>query len=136
MPRILAVDFGTKRTGLAVTDPLMIIATGLATVPSHTLMDFLKEYFSKEEVSQVVFGMPRNLDGSKTDATAHVEAAVNRFKRQFPEKPVFLHDERFTSKMAKATMLQAGLKKSDRQDKSTVDKISATIILQSYLQSR
>lgn len=136
MPRILAVDFGTKRTGLAVTDPLVIIATALTTVPSHTLMDFLREYFSKEDVSEVVFGYPKNLDGSPTDATGHVNAVVNRFRKQFPDKKVILHDERFTSKMAHATMLQVGLKKSDRREKATVDRISATIILQSYLLSR
>lgn len=136
MPRILAIDFGTKRTGLAVTDPLQIIATSLTTVPSHTLMDFLKEYFTREEVSEVVYGYPTNLDGSKTDATLHVEGSINRFKKQFPEKKVLLHDERFTSKMAHAAMIQGGMKKSDRREKANIDKVSATIILQSYLQSK
>lgn len=130
------MDYGAKRTGLAVTDPLAIIASPLTTVPSHELMDFLKDYFAKEEVSEVVFGMPRNTDGSPTNATPLVEAAVNRFKKLFPGKKLFLHDERFTSRMALDSMIASGSKKKDRRDKSNIDKISATIILQSYLQSR
>lgn len=136
MARILAIDYGGKRTGLAVTDPLCIIATGLETVPSHALMDFLKAYFQKEEVSEVVIGMPKNSDGSPTDATPLVEAAVKKFRKLFPDKKLFLHDERFTSKMALDTMIAAGTKKKDRRNKETIDKISATIILQSYLQSK
>lgn len=135
MARILAIDYGAKRTGLAVTDPLGIIATALDTVPSHTLMDFLKKYFEKEDVSEVVIGMPKQLNGSPTNATPLVEAAVNRFKKLFPDKKLFLHDERFTSKMALDAMIAGGSKKKDRQKKENIDKVSATIILQSYLQS-
>lgn len=135
MARTLAIDYGAKRTGLAVTDPMGIIATALDTVPSHTLMDFLKAYFEKEEVSEVVIGMPKKLDGSPTNATPLVEAAVNRFRKLFPEKKLILHDERFTSKMALDSMIAGGTKKKDRRNKENIDKVSATIILQSYLQS-
>ncbi len=136
MPRILALDYGAKRTGIAVTDPLGIIATPLETVRSHDLMDFLKAYFEREEVSEVVMGMPKNTDGQPTNATPLVEAAVNRFKKLFPDKKLFLHDERFTSKMALDAMIAGGTKKSDRQKKENIDRISATIILQSYLEAR
>ena len=136
MPRVLAVDYGAKRSGIAVTDPLMIIASALTTVPSHTLMDFLKDYFAKEEVSEVVFGMPKNTDGKDTNATPIVRAAVNRFKKLFPDKKLILHDERFTSKMALDSMIAAGSKKKDRKEKGNIDKVSATIILQSYLEAR
>lgn len=132
----MALDYGAKRTGIAVTDPLGIIASPLDTVPSHTLFDFLKDYFIKEQVSEVVIGMPKNTDGSPTDATPLVQAAVNRFRKLFPEKPLFLHDERFTSKMALDAMIAGGTKKKDRQNKGNIDKISAAIILQSYLQTR
>lgn len=135
MARILAIDYGAKRTGLAVTDPSRIIATALDTVPSHTLMDFLKNYFQKEAVSEVVFGMPKQLDGSPTNATALVEAAVNRFKKLFPDKKLFLHDERFTSKMALESMIAGGSRKKDRRKKENIDKVSATIILQSYMEA-
>ena len=136
MPRILALDYGAKRTGIAVTDPLGIIATPLETVRSHDLMDFLKAYFAKEDVSEVVMGMPMNTDGQPTNATPLVEAAVSRFRKLFPDKKLFLHDERFTSKMALDAMIAGGTKKKDRQKKENIDRISATIILQSYLASR
>ena len=136
MARILAIDYGAKRTGIAVTDPLCIIATALDTIPSHTLMDFLKSYFEKEEVSEVVIGMPRNSNGTPTDATPLVEATVNRFRKLFPEKKLFLHDERFTSKMALDAMIAGGSKKKDRRNKGNIDTISATIILQSYLEAK
>lgn len=137
MARILALDYGAKRTGIAVTDPLAIIATPLETVPSHTLMDFLKNYFEKEDVSEVVIGMPMNTDGSPTNATQIVQAAVNRFRKLFPNKKLFLHDERFTSKMALDVMIAGGSKKKDRlKSKGNIDKISAAIILQSYLEAR
>lgn len=135
MARIMAIDYGAKRTGLAVTDPLGIIATALDTVPSHTLFDFLKAYFLKEEVNEVVLGYPKNSDGSPTNATPLVEAAEKRFKKLFPDKKLFLHDERFTSKMALEAMIAAGSKKKDRRKKENIDKVSATIILQSYLES-
>jgi putative holliday junction resolvase len=136
MGRILAIDYGAKRTGIAVTDPLVIIATALTTVQSYKLMDFLKDYFSKEEVSEVVIGMPKNTDGTATDATPLVQAAVNRFRKLFPEMKLILHDERFTSKMALDAMIASGVKKKDRRIKGNIDKVSATIILQSYMESR
>ncbi|GAB4230334.1 MAG: Holliday junction resolvase RuvX [Ekhidna sp.] len=135
MPRILAIDYGAKRTGLAVTDPIGIIASPLDVLPSHKLEAFLTDYFKKEEVAKVVIGMPKNTDGSDTNATPLVQAFINRFKKVFPSKELILHDERFTSRMAFDAMIAGGLKKKDRQNKGTVDKVSATIILQSYLES-
>lgn len=135
MARILAIDYGAKRTGLAVTDPLGIIASPLTFVSSHELESFLRAYFEQESVSKVILGMPKNLDGSDTHATALVRAFVNRFKKVFTDKELILHDERFTSKMAQDAMLTGGMKKKGRQKKGNVDKISATIILQSYLES-
>jgi len=135
MARILAIDYGAKRTGLAVTDPLGMIANALEAVSSHELENYLKAYFSKESVSKVVVGMPKNTDGTDTNATPLVRAFVNRFKKVFSDKELILHDERFTSKMALDAMIVGGMKKKDRQNKGNVDKISATIILQSYLES-
>ena len=135
MPRILSIDYGAKRTGLAVTDPIGIIATSLDVVPSHTLENYLKNYFAQEEVSKVIIGMPKNTDGADTNATPLVQAFINRFKKVFPEKELILHDERFTSKMALDAMIAGGMKKKDRQNKGNIDKVSATIILQSYLES-
>lgn len=135
MPRILAIDYGAKRTGLAVTDPIGIIASPLDVIPSHQLESFLKDYFIKENVEKVVIGMPKNTDGSDTNATPLVQAFINRFKKVFPAKELILHDERFTSKMAMDAMIAGGMKKKDRQNKGNVDKVSATIILQSYLES-
>mgnify|MGYP000510080019 CR=1 FL=1 len=136
MARILALDYGAKRTGMAVTDPLGMIASPLDTIPSHTLFDFLKDYFEKEDVSEVVIGMPKNTDGSDTNATQIVQAAVNRFRKLFPNKKLFLHDERFTSKMALDAMIAGGSKKKDRiKNKGNIDKVSAAIILQSYLEA-
>ncbi len=134
MPRILAIDYGKKRTGLAVTDPLKIIASGLGTIPSHELVPYLKKYFAAEAVELILIGMPRNLDGSATDATALVEECVRILRKHFPQIPVKQVDERFTSKMAFQSMIDSGLKKKDRQQKGLVDEISATIILQEYLQ--
>ncbi|MEM6815988.1 MAG: Holliday junction resolvase RuvX [Bacteroidota bacterium] len=134
MPRILAIDYGAKRTGLAVTDPLRIIANSLDVIASHNLENYLKDYFSTEEISTVVIGDPKNIDGSNTDATILVQAFINRFKKVFPDKQFTLHDERFTSKMAKDAMIMGGMKKKNRRNKGNIDKISATIILQSYLE--
>ena len=136
MARILAIDYGNKRTGLAVTDPMQIIASGLETVPTHTLVAYLKNYFQKEAVEALVLGMPKRLDNTDTDTTASVKALAKRLQKEFPEVPLHLVDERFTSKIAQQTMLAGGLKKKDRQDKATVDRVSAAIILQSYLESR
>ena len=135
MPRILAIDYGAKRTGLAATDSLCIIASALDVVATHTLENYLKTYFEKEEVGKVVIGMPKNTDGSATNATPLVQAFINRFRKVFPEKELVLHDERFTSKMALDAMIAGGMKKKDRRNKGNIDKVSATIILQSYLES-
>ena len=135
MGRILSIDYGAKRTGLAVTDPLGIIASPLDYVTTHELEVYLKDYFEKEQVSKVVVGMPKKLDGSATDATVLVEAFVNRFKKLFPGKELILHDERFTSKIALDAMIEGGSKKKDRREKGNIDKVSAAVILQSYLES-
>src|ERR1051325_1522711 len=134
MGRIMAIDFGTKRTGIAVTDPGRIIATGLTTVPSSGIMDFLKDYFSKEAVDVVVVGEPKRLDNTATHGTLPADRFVKQLKREFPEKKLERLDERFTSKMAMQTMITGGLKKKQRQYKELVDEISATILLQNYLE--
>ena len=136
MGRILAIDFGLKRTGLAVTDPLQIIANGLETVPTHTLLAYLQAYFAKEVVDQVVIGMPKNLDNTDTDSTPGVRIFIKSFRKKFPSIPLEEHDERFTSKLAMQAMIAGGMSKKDRREKGTVDRVSATIILQSYLESK
>ena len=133
MSRILAIDYGLKRTGLAVTDPLKIIATGLTTVESKQLIAFLKDYFSKEEVELMIIGEPKNLDDSDTHATQLVRNTMKELQRNFPTIPVKTVDERFTSKMASRAMIEMGLKKKQRQNKALVDEIAATIMLQDYL---
>ena len=136
MGRILAIDFGKKRTGIAVTDPLQIIATGLETVESKELIGYLKKYFASEEVEKVLIGYPLNWDDSPTDATPLVDKFIKQFQHVFPNMPFDKQDERFTSKMATEAMMQMGLKKKDRANKALIDEISATIILQEYLQSK
>ena len=133
MPRILSIDYGLKRTGLAVTDPLKIIATGLATVETPRLMPFLKEYFSREAVELVIIGMPVNWDDTATHATPVVEHFVKGFRKNFPSIPIETVDERFTSKLASQAMLEMGLKKKQRQNKAMIDEIAAIIMLQEYL---
>ena len=135
MARILAIDYGGRRTGLAVTDPLQIIATGLITIDSKELIPFLKKYFLQEQVELMIIGLPRNWDESDTHATPLVEAAIKKLQKEFPDIPLKTVDERYTSKMAKDAMLEMGMKKKDRRDKKNVDLIAATIILQEYLQS-
>ncbi len=135
MARILCIDYGGKRTGIAVTDPLQIIATGLTTVDSKELISFLKKYFEKEPVELIVIGEPKNLDDSDTHATPLVKEAIKKLQKEFPQIPVKTVDERFTSKMAKQAMIDMGMKKKDRQNKRTVDEIAATMMLQEYLQS-
>ena len=134
MGRILAIDYGLRRTGLAVTDPLRIIATGLTTVESRELMNFLQDYFKRESVDQVIVGWPTNWDDTPTDATPLVEKFLVKFAKSFPSLPVEKVDERFTSKMARTAMLEMGLKKKERRNKALVDEIAATILLQEYLQ--
>ena len=135
MPRILSIDYGSKRTGLAVTDPLKIIATGLAGIHTKDLENFLVEYFKREAVEMVIIGHPTNWDDSDTHATPLVQAFINRFKKVFPNMPIVKVDERYTSKLAVQSMVQTGMKKKDRQNKNLVDEIAATIILQEYLNS-
>jgi len=134
MARILAIDYGLKRTGLAVTDPLQIIAGALTTVETPQLFNFLKDYFKKEPVELIIIGDPRNLDDSDTHATPHVRKVIERLKKEFPAILVVPVDERYSSKMAKGAMIEMGMKKMQRRDKSMVDKIAATIILQEYME--
>lgn len=135
MPRILAIDYGKKRTGIAVTDPLKMIASGLTTVPTHELIPFLKKYFIKESVEKIVIGYPKNLDGSATDATTLVEEGIRILRKNFPDVPILKIDERFTSKIASQSILASGVNKKQRQNKALTDEVSATILLQDYLQS-
>jgi putative Holliday junction resolvase len=136
LARILSIDYGRKRTGLAVSDPLQIIASGLATVESSQLIPFLKDYFQKEQVEQIIIGEPKNMDDSDTHATPLVEAFIKQLQKHFPQIPVKKVDERFTSKMAKDAMLDMGLKKMQRRNKALVDEIAATILLQEYMRLR
>ena len=133
MARILCIDYGLKRTGLAVTDPLKIIATWLTTVESSKLIVFLKDYFTKEPVELILIGEPKNLDDSDTHATPLVEKCIKDIQKNFPGIPIQKVDERFSSKMATRAMVEMGLKKKQRRDKALVDEISATILLQEYL---
>ncbi len=135
MSRALAIDYGLKRTGIAVTDPLRIIATALETVETSQLISFLKAYMSKETVNQLVVGMPKRLNNKDTDMTPYVHKLIAELNAKFPYLPVALIDERFTSSIAKQAMIDGGMKKKDRRVKGNVDKISATLILQSYLNS-
>lgn len=136
MGRILAIDYGKKRTGLAVTDPLRIIATALETVDTSLLLNYLKTYVQKESVDEFVIGMPKTLKNEDSETAPLVRKFMVELKSTFPGKPVHEADERFTSSMAKQTMLDGGMKKKDRQVKGNVDKISAVIILQSFMESR
>jgi len=133
MPRIISIDYGAKRTGLAVTDPLQIIATGLTTVESKQLIPFLKDYFAREEVELIIIGEPKNWDDTDTHATPLVEKIIKQLGKNFPKIPIKKVDERYTSKMAKDAMLEMGLKKMQRRNKKLVDEIAATILLQEYL---
>jgi len=136
MGRIVAIDYGRKRVGLAVTDALQIFATSLTTVHSKDVMNYLKEYVLKENVDCFVVGLPRQMNNTDSESARFIEPFVRLLQKQFPAIPVVRIDERFTSKMATATILEAGLKKKDRQNKALVDTVSATIILQSYLEMR
>ena len=136
MARILAIDYGRKRTGLAVTDPLQIISTALSTVESKVLIPFLKDYLQKEEVEIFVLGMPKTLSNEDSENAKYVKLFSELLKKEFPNIPVVYADERFTSSIAKQTMIDGGMKKKDRRDKSNVDKISATLILQTYMESK
>jgi putative Holliday junction resolvase len=133
MPRILAIDYGQKRTGIAVTDELQIIASGLTTIPSETTIAFLTDYFRKENVSKVLIGEPKQMNGEPSQSAEIIEAFVAKFTKAFPNMKIVRVDERFTSKMAFQTMIDSGLKKKQRQNKALIDEISATIMLQDYL---
>lgn len=135
MGRILAIDYGRKRTGLAVTDTLQLIANGLATVSSHEVVAYLKDYVSRETVELFVVGLPKQMNNEPSENMKYVEAFVKHLKRTLPDIPVVYYDERFTSVMAHQAMIDGGLKKKKRQDKALVDEISAVIILQAYMES-
>ena len=136
MGRILSIDYGKKRTGLAVTDPLQIIANGLATVSTSTLFDYLKDYTARENVEQIVIGRPTQPDGRPSENLGRVEQFVNRWRKAVPTIPIVFYDERFTSVIAQQAMIDGGVKKKRRrEDKGLVDEISATIILQDYMKS-
>lgn len=136
MARILSIDYGKKRTGLAVTDPLKIIAGGLATVSTHELFDYIQAYVSREPVELIVVGKPMQTNGRPSENLARVEQFVNRWRKVRPDIPVEYYDERFTSVMAHRAIIDSGLKKKARQNKALVDEISATIILQGYMESK
>lgn len=133
MSRILAIDYGKKRTGLAVTDPMRIIASGLQTVETDKLFEFLKDYFSKEKIEIVIIGEPRQMDGTPSESAAMIDVFVAKFTTEFPNIKIERMDERFTSKMAMRSLVDSGVKKKKRQNKGLLDEISATIILQDYL---
>jgi putative holliday junction resolvase len=136
MGRILAIDYGKKRVGLAVTDPMQMIATRLTTVATHTLWGFLKEYFQKEKVETVIVGYPRQLNNQASEAVIYINPFLKKFQLEYPDIQLETIDERFTSKMAFQTMIDGGVKKQKRRDKAMVDTISATIILQNYLEQK
>lgn len=136
MSRILAIDYGRKRTGVAVSDAMQIIANGLTTVPTHELLDFITGYVQKEPVERILVGLPKQMNNEASESMKYIDPFVRSLKKRLPEIPVEFVDERFTSVLAHRTMLEAGLKKKDRQNKTLVDEISATIILQTYLESK
>ena len=133
MARILSIDYGQKRTGIAVTDDFQIIASGLTTIPSTDIIPFLKTYFSKENVETVIIGEPKQMNGLPSESTEIIENFITQFHTEFPNMKMELVDERFTSKMAFQTMIDSGLKKKQRQNKGLIDEIAATILLQDYL---
>lgn len=136
MARILSIDYGKKRTGLAVTDPLQLIAGGLATVSTSELFDWLKNYIAREPVERIVIGEPRQPNGQPSENLARVQQFVNRWRKAVPDVPIEYYDERFTSVIAHQAMIDGGLRRKARQDKALVDEISATIILEDYMRSR
>lgn len=135
MGRILAIDYGTRRSGIAVTDPLRISAGPLETAPTHTLLEWLAGYFSREQVDEVVIGQPKQMSGEDSASMQQIRPFMAVFKKHFPDMPLVLYDERFTSVLAHKAMLDGGLRKKARQDKATVDRVAACIILQGYLES-
>ena len=136
MSRIVAIDYGRKRTGIAVSDTMQIIANGLTTVPTHQLLDFIVNYVKQEPVERIIVGLPKQMNNEASENMKYIEPFVRSLQKKLPDLPVEFVDERFTSVLAHRTMLEAGLKKKDRQNKALVDEISATIILQTYLESK
>ena len=136
MSRIMAIDYGKKRTGIAVTDPAQIIANGLTTVETTNLMPFIMQYTAQEEVERIIVGLPKQMDNTESESMKSIRPFINRLKKVIPNIPVEMVDERFTSVLAHRTMFDGGLKKKARQNKALVDEISATIILQSYMESK
>lgn len=135
MGRVIALDYGLKRVGIAVTDPSKIIANSLTTIETHNVLDFLADYFSKERVELMVIGLPRQMNNTLSESAPAIKEFVLKFQKRFPEMPVEYADERFTSKLAVQAMVLGGVKKKDRRNKALIDSVSATIILQSYLES-
>lgn len=136
MGRLLSIDYGRRRTGIAVTDPLRIVASGLTTIPSHTLVDFVKGYIARETVDAIIVGLPTDMHGRESESMRYIKPAIARLRQSLPETvPVIFYDERFTSVLAHRAMIDGGMKKSDRRDKAIVDEISATILLNDFLQS-
>ena len=136
MARLLAIDYGRKRSGIAVSDSLQIIANGLTTVPSHTLINFLKDYVEKESVELFIIGLPRQMNYEESESMQYIKPFVKKLQKEIPDIRVEYSDERFTSQIAHQTMIDGGLKKKQRQNKALVDEISATIILQGYMEGR
>ncbi len=136
MARILGIDYGRKRTGVAVTDPLQIVAGAIGTLPTHTLLQFIKDYVAREEVELIVIGQPTQLNGEPSESMRYITPFVNSLRKQLPDMPIVMYDERFTSTIAHQAMIDGGMKKSDRREKGRVDSIAATIILNDYLTSR
>ena len=136
MPRLLSIDYGKKRCGIAVSDPLQIIANGLTTIDSPKLVDFLNEYLQKEQVSTIVVGLPKQMSGELSENMRRIEPFVNRIRKLYPHINIEYFDERFSSKLAFQTMIDGGVKKKGRQNKALIDEISATIILQGYMESK
>lgn len=135
MARLLAIDYGRKRTGIAVSDPLQLIATGLTTIQSDSLLSWLKDYMQQEPVEKIIIGYPKTLRNEPAEAIRYINPVIKKIAQTFPEIPLVLMDERFTSKMAFQAMIDGGLKKKDRQDKAMIDKVSATILLQDFMSS-
>jgi putative Holliday junction resolvase len=134
--RLLSIDYGRKRCGIAVTDSLQIVANGLTTVPTHTLIDFIKKYVATENVDKIIVGKPTTMRGEDSESMKYITPGINRLKKELPNIPIEFWDERFTSVLAHKSMIDSGMKKTARQDKAIVDEISATIILNDYLQSK
>lgn len=136
MGRLLSIDYGRKRCGIAVTDSLQIVANGLTTIPTHTLIDFIKKYIATEKVDKIIVGKPTTMRGEDSESMKYITPGINRLRKELPNIPVEFWDERFTSVLAHKSMIDSGMKKTARQDKAIVDEISATIILNDYLQSK